>query len=312
MINVYNTASSIRKPLVKQQFLVRKKMFDTAIIGTGPAGLSAALTLKLHNKSIIWFGSKEQSEKIAKSEKIANYPGVPMTGGADLNAAFLRQAEELGLEITDKIVTLISRTADHFMVLANNEVFEARTVLLSTGVAQAKGFENEAEFVGRGVSYCATCDGFFYKGKTIAVYSSSKRLEEDVRYLEETAGTVYVFRTYKPEKPDSENTTVLKSPIRRIDGGMKVEKVTLADGSELEVDGIFCLRSAIAPATLLSGLGLDGPHIKVNRAQETNLAGCFAAGDCTGRPYQIAKAVGEGNVAAHTILEYLSALKDAE
>lgn len=281
-------------------------MFDIAIIGTGPAGLSAALTLKLHNKEIIWFGSKEQSDKVGKSEKIANYPGVPMVSGKDLNEAFEKQAEEMGIEITDKLVTLISRSGDHFMVLANNEVFEAKTVLFATGVVQAKGFEGEEEYVGRGVSYCATCDGFLYKGKEIAVYSSAPRMEEDVRYLEEVAGKVHVFRTYKTDKPDSDNTVVLPKPIRRINGGMKVQSVTLADETEILVDAVFCLRSAIAPTTLLNGLEMDGAHIAVNRQQETNLPGCFAAGDCTGRPYQIAKAVGEGNVAAHQILAYLS------
>ena len=281
-------------------------MYDVAIIGTGPAGLSAALTLKLHNKEIIWFGSAEQSDKVGKSEKIANYPGNSLVSGKELNASFEKQADEMELTITDKLVTLISRSGDHYMVLANNEVFEAKTVLFATGIVQAKGFEGEEEFVGRGVSYCATCDGFLYKGKEIAVYSSAPRMEEDVRYLEEVAGKVYVFRTYKTDKPDSENTEILPKPIRRINGGMKVQSVTLADETELPVDGVFCLRSAIAPTTLLNGLEMEGAHIAVNRMQETNLPGCFAAGDCTGRPYQIAKAVGEGNVAAHQILAYLS------
>ncbi len=281
-------------------------MYDVAIIGSGPAGLSAALTLKLHNKEIVWFGSKELSEKIEKSEKIANYPGVPMTSGKDLNAAFMKQAEDMGIEITDKTVTLISRNGDTYMVLANNEVHEAKTVLFAAGVVLAKGFEQEDDYVGRGVSYCATCDGFLYKGKDVAVYCSSPKLEEDVRYLEETCGKVYVFRTYKTEKPDSENAVVLEKPIKKINGGLKVTGIQLTDGSEIAVDGVFCLRSAIAPTTLLAGLQMDGPHIAVNRQQETNYPGCFAAGDCTGRPYQIAKAVGEGNVAAHRILEYLS------
>lgn len=281
-------------------------MYDVAIIGTGPAGLAAALTLKLHNKEIVWFGSKEQSEKIEKSEKIANYPGVPMTSGKDLNEAFIKQADEMGIEITEKTVTLISRMNDRYMVLANNEVHEAKAVLFATGVVQAKGIEGEEDFVGRGVSYCATCDGFFYKEKTIAVYSSAPKLEEDIRYLEDIAGKVYVFRTYKTEKEDKENTVVLPKPIRKIQGAMKVGSITLADDTEIEVDGVFCLRNAIAPTTLLNGLEMDGAHIVVNRKQETNFAGCFAAGDCTGRPYQIAKAVGEGNVAAHSILEYLS------
>ncbi len=281
-------------------------MYDVAIIGTGPAGLSAALTLKLHNKEIVWFGSKELSEKIEKSEKIANYPGVPMTTGKDLNAAFMKQAEDMGIEITDKTVTLISRTGDYYMVLANNEVHEAKTVLFAAGVVLAKGFEQEDEYVGRGVSYCATCDGFLYKGKDVAVYCSSPKLEEDVRYLEEVAGKVYVFRTYKTDKPDSDNTVILEKPIKKINGALKVNGIELKDGSEIAVDGVFCLRSAIAPTTLLPGLEMDGPHIAVNRQQETNFPGCFAAGDCTGRPYQITKAVGEGNVAAHQILEYLS------
>lgn len=281
-------------------------MYDVAIIGTGPAGLSAALTLKLHNKEIVWFGSTDLSEKIEKSEKIANYPGVPMTSGKDLNAAFMKQAEDMGIEITDKTVTLISRNGDSYMVLANNEVHEAKTVLFAAGVVLAKGFEQEDDYVGRGVSYCATCDGFLYKGKDVAVYCSSPKLEEDVRYLEETCGKVYVFRTYKTDKPDSENTFLLEKPIKKINGGLKVNGIELTDGSEIAVDGVFCLRSAIAPTTLLAGLEMDGPHIAVNRQQETNYPGCYAAGDCTGRPYQITKAVGEGNVAAHQILEYLS------
>ena len=254
----------------------------------------------------MWFGSKELSDKVGKSEKIANYPGAPMVSGEELNALFQKQAEELGLGITEKIVTLISNAGDHYMILANNEVHEAKTVLFAPGVVQAKGFENEEALIGRGVSYCATCDGFLYKGKKIAVYSSSARLEEDVRYLEETAGRVYVFRTYKTEKPDTDNTTVLPKTIRKITGEGRVQGIVLADGSEIDVDGVFCLRSAIAPTTLLNGLEMDGPHIVVNRQQETNFKGCFAAGDCTGRPYQIAKAVGEGNVAAHQILQYLS------
>ena len=284
-------------------------MYDVAIVGTGPAGLSAALTLKLHNKEIVWFGSAALSDKVGKSEKIANYPGVPMVGGAELNDIFRRQAEELGIEMTEKKVTNIAALDDMFMLLADNEMFEARSVLLATGIPQAKGMENEDRLLGMGVSYCATCDGFLYKGKTVAVYCTDDRMGHDIDYLEEIADKVYVYTNFGYSN-DSPKVEILDKPIKKLDGAMKADAVELSDGRRIDVDGVFILRPAIAPSTLFSGLELDGAHIKVDRNQETNYKGCYAAGDCTGRPYQIAKAVGEGNIAAHAILERLSELNN--
>lgn len=280
-------------------------IYDVAVVGTGPAGLSAALTLKLHNKEIVWFGSAALSDKVGKSEKIANYPGVPMVSGGELNAKFREQAEELGIEITDKKVTNIADLGDKFMLLADNEMFEAKTVLLATGIPQARGMENEDRLLGMGVSYCATCDGFLYRDKTVAVYCTDERMAHDIDYLEEIAAKVYVYTNfgYSSESPKVE---ILEKPIKKLDGQMKADSVETSDGRKIDVDGVFILRPAIAPSTLFTGLELDGAHIKADRNQETNYKGCYAAGDCTGRPYQIAKAVGEGNVAAHAILERLS------
>lgn len=281
-------------------------MFDVAIIGTGPAGLSAAITLKMRGKEIIWFGSADLSGKVEKSEKIGNYPGLGMVTGRELNEKFRSHARELGLEITDRIVTNISRLKDRYMLLANNEMYEARSLLLATGVVAGQGFAGEKELVGMGVSYCATCDGMFYRGKIIAVFCGAKRYEHEVNYLAEIAGKVYLYANYPGCEVDAPNVERLKSPIRQVRGGMRLAGITLADGTELAVDGLFCLRSAIAPATLLPGLALEGPHVVTDRHMAANLPGCYAAGDCTGTPYQIAKAVGEGNIAAHSILEYLA------
>lgn len=286
-------------------------LYDVAIVGTGPAGLSAALTLKLHNKEIVWFGSEMGSDKVGKSEKIANYPGVPMVSGSELNAIFKKQADELGIEITDKKVTNIADLGDKFMLLADNEMFEAKTVFLSIGIPQAKGMENEDRLLGMGVSYCATCDGFLYKDKTVAVYCTDNRMAHDIDYLEEIASKVYVYTNFGYTS-DSPKVEILDKPIKKLDGAMKAESVELGDGRKIDVDGVFILRPAIAPATLFTGLELDGAHIKVDGNQETNYKGCYAGGDCTGRPYQIAKAVGEGNVAAHAILERLSDLEKKE
>ena len=280
-------------------------MLDAVIVGSGPAGLSAAINLKLHEKDFVWFGPADGSDKVEKSEKIANYPGAGLVSGAELNARFAAHAKEMGLEPVDKKVTNVMPGDAGLMVLADNEVFEAKTLLLAGGVVTAKSYEGEEEFLGRGVSYCATCDGFLYKGKTIAVFCGAKRYEHEVEYLAGIAEKVYLSAGYPDctlELPNVEKIT----PIRAVRGGMKVAQIVLHNGAEIAVDGLFILRNAVAPATLLPGLAVDGPHIVVNRRQETNIPGVFAAGDCTGRPYQIAKAVGEGNVAAHAILEYLA------
>lgn len=280
--------------------------YDVAIIGTGPAGLSAALNLKLHNKSIIWFGSKDLSLKVEKSERIANYPGLTKISGEDLNKSFRAQIEDMELEITDKLVTTINQSDAGFMLLADNEVYEARTLLLAMGAVSGKPYVGEEELLGRGVSYCATCDGYLYKGKTIGVVAAGEKFEHEVKYLAELAEKVYFIPLYKDVKIDLPNVEIIRSNIKSVNGEMRVSGITLLDGSEIALEGLFLLRNAIAPTTLIKGLEVDGPHIAVKRNMETNIKGCFAAGDCTGRPYQITKSVGEGNVAAHSILDNLA------
>lgn len=281
-------------------------MYDVAIVGSGPAGISAALNLKLHNKKVIWFGSRELSAKVEKSEKIANYPGADMVSGKELNSLFLRQIENGGMEITDKMVTNITSSRKGFMLLGGNEIYEAKAVLLATGSVSAKGFEGEENLLGHGVSYCATCDGFLYKDKTIAVFCGAKRYEREVEYLAGMAEKLFLFAPYEDCEIDLPNVQYLGKTFGSVCGGEKVDALKLIDGTLLSVDGVFVLRNSVAPATLLKGLEMNGAHIAVNRNMETKKTGCFAAGDCTGRPYQIAKAVGEGNIAAHSILEYLS------
>ncbi len=282
-------------------------MFDVAIVGAGPAAVSAALNLKLHNKDFVWFGSLKMSQKVEKSERIANYPGVPMVTGVELNQKFLSQVQEMEIELTDRMVTNITKTKKGFMLLADNEIFEAKAVLLCIGATAAKGFIGEEEALGRGVSYCATCDGFLYKEKKIAVFAGDKRYEHEVEYLADLASEVVLFAPYQNCEVNRSNVTKAPAPMKEIltaDG--KVSAVKLSDGTEIAVEGAFILRNSVAPANLLSGLQIEGPHIVVDREMKTNIAGCFAAGDCIGRPYQIAKAVGDGNVAAHTILDYLA------
>ena len=280
--------------------------YDVAIVGSGPAAISAALTLKLHNKSIIWFGSQKLSPKVEKSEMIANYPGVAMVTGPELNRLFREQIEEAGLEITERQVTNIASTRRGFMLQGGDEIYDARTVLLCTGAVTGKGFPGEDELLGHGLSYCATCDGFLYPGKTIAVFCGSKDFEHEVIYLAEIAAKVYLFTPYADCGVERENIIVNPGRIKAVLGEEAVTGVELLDGTILPMDGVFVLRPSVAPGKLVHGLEIDGADIVVNRRMETNKPGCYAAGDCTGRPYQLTKAVGEGNIAAHSIVEYLA------
>lgn len=286
-------------------------MFDIVIVGSGPAGISAALNAKLHNKNILWFGSKDLSNKVNLAEQIANYPGIGMVSGAQLNEAFKQQIDAADLTITEKKVTNIMSIGNAFMVLADNEVYEAKSIILATGVVPKKGFAGEEELLGKGLSYCATCDGFLYKDKTIAVYLGDEHYKNEVSYLASLAKMVYLFGKSNAKTWD-ENVVTVDSNIRQIVGSKRVESIQLIDGNAIAVDGLFILRNAVFPGKILDGLEMDNSHIVVSFNMQTNIKGVFACGDCVGRPYQIAKAVGDGNVAAHSAIEYLNELERIE
>jgi len=281
-------------------------IYDAAIIGTGPAGVSAALNLKIHNKSFIWIGSKNLSDKITKAERIANYPGFINATGEELNRAFKAQIDAMGIEITEAMVNAVYDMGDHYALNMGADFCEAKTVILTTGVAMKNTLPGEAERVGRGVSYCATCDGALYKGKTVAVVSANARFEHEVKYLAELAEKVYFLPSYKDPGFIAENVETVTARAAAIEGDKKPFTVKLTGGESLTADGVFFLRDSISLATLLPGLKTEDGHIAVDRSMATNLKGVYAAGDCTGRPYQYTKAVGEGNVAAHSVIEYLS------
>lgn len=283
-------------------------MYDVAIIGSGPAGVSAALNLKVLGKNFIWLSTRAVSKKVARAELIKNYPGLPEITGGELAWTFTNHIESMNIKITEQLVSGVYETNGHFTLLADNEQYEAKSVILCIGVQTAKSLQGEEDFVGCGVSYCATCDGLLYKGKKIAVLCTDKQFEHEIQYLCDLASKAYVMPMY----PDCEIThpnakIIMKNPVR-VTGGARVERIEFKDGA-IDIDGLFVLKGAISPSALVHGLRTDGGHIFVNRDCSTNIDGIFAAGDCTGRPYQYAKGVGEGNVAAHSAVEYLSKLK---
>ncbi len=283
-------------------------MYETIIIGTGAAGISAALTLKQLNKDFLWIGNSDLSYKINSAEKIRNYPGLSSVSGKEMKEAFKKQIADMGIEIESKQVTGVYDLSTHYAVLCGQDIYEAKTIILGLGVESIKPVEGEIELLGQGVSYCATCDGFLYKGKDITVVASSKEFEHEAKYLASLANKLTYVGLYKDIDMTEENVTVIKGMPKKITKENKKMQLHLKD-SVIESDGIFMLKAAISPAVLVPGLEAKDGHIVVDRQMTTNLKGVFAAGDCTGRPYQYAKAVGEGNVAAHSVVNYLNNLK---
>lgn len=279
---------------------------DIAIIGTGPAGVSAALTAKIRNKTLMLIGRKHLSDKVRKSHQIQNYPGLPDIAGEDLAKALSDHLEKMGIEITEEQVTAVYAMGDHFAIQCAKEMYEARTVIIATGVMQGRVLPGEEENLGRGVSYCATCDAALYKGKEAVVVGYSPREEQEAEFLAEVADKVTYVPVYKEETGfEASNIEVVHGVPKEIrrDGN---KSVLVLDGGEIVSDGIFVLRDSVSPGQLVPGLETEGAHIRTERDMSTGIAGLFAAGDITGTPYQDAKSVGEGNVAALSAVNYLA------
>ena len=187
-----------------------------------------------------------------------------------------------------------------------SEVEQARAVVLATGVVRAKKYPGEAERLGAGVSYCATCDGMLYRGREIAVVGKTADAPQEANYLRELGCRVTYVGDQPPEglRPD---IPFVKATRLEVLGEKKVEALR-AGSVTLPCEGVFILRPSMAPADLLPGLALEGGYIKTDRNMATNLPGVFAAGDCTGLPLQVSKAVGEGQVAGHRASEYVDTL----
>jgi Thioredoxin reductase len=264
---------------------------DILVIGGGPAGLSAAINARARGKSVLVVSNPAEENPLWKSEKIDNYLGLPGLSGEELLERFRRHAEQSGAEFTEGKVLNTALTGDTWYASVGSDVTEAGAVVLAAGVARGRKFPGEETLIGRGVSYCATCDGMLYRGKAVAVLGFSATAEREAEFLREIGCTVTYF-----DRPKTCEIT----------GGERVASVT-ADGVSADVEGVFILRPTVAPADLFPGLAVEKGYISVDRKMATNLPGLFAAGDCTGGPLQVAKAVGEGLVAGQSAAAWIDA-----
>ncbi|MCY6957410.1 NAD(P)/FAD-dependent oxidoreductase [Clostridium brassicae] len=276
--------------------------YDIAIVGSGPAGLEAAINAKIRNKNIIIFGNKDLSSKLMKAPKINNYLGFYNITGIELKKHYEEHIKSMGIEITEERINAIYAMGDYFALMVNEKTYEAKAIILATGVEYGKPMKGEEEFLGRGVGYCATCDAPLYKDKIVTVVGYNKEAEEEANYVSELASTLYYIPMYRGEYNLSDKVIVMEDKPLEIAGDDRVNKVVLQN-SDLKTDGVFILKDSISPNQLVPGLEMENEHIKVNRRMETNIKNCYAAGDCTGKPYQYMKAAGEGQIAALSAVE---------
>ena len=275
---------------------------DIAIIGGGPAGMSAALNGIARGKTVRVFSAP--GNYLERAEKINNDLGMEAVSGKEMMQRFRDQVQSAGVKIESGRVLSVMPLGERFMVAFNSDVAEARTVIIASGAARQKEISGEPEFLGRGVSYCATCDGMLYRGKRAVVCGESDDLVAEANFLQQIGVAVTLVSPKQRPQELADGVAFCQDRLVAVLGSRSVEAVDLQRGT-IATDAVFILHNSLLPALLLPGLETKNGFIQVSRQQETNIAGVFASGDCCGIPLQIAKAVGEGLVAAQQAARYI-------
>lgn len=276
---------------------------DMIILGCGPAGLSAAVAARSRNKSVLVIGNPVEDSPLAKAERVDNYLGLPGLTGLELLQTMKRHAEAMGAQfVTGRVIALMAWDGS-FALTVGSDLYQGHALVLAPGVIHASKFPGEQELLGKGVSYCATCDGMLYRNRTVMVVGRTKDAPEEANFLQSIGCKVTYVSKERPGELKAEIAHLPGTKLAVV-GEERVSALSV-DGQEHPCDGVFILRQAVAPTDLLPGLETADGSITVNRAMETNLEGVFAAGDCTGKPWQVSKAVGEGLIAGERAAEYL-------
>lgn len=283
-------------------------MFDAIIIGAGPAGISASLYLKRANKNVLvlYYGQAE----LEKAHQIDNYYGFEKgISGKDLYEAGINQAKNLEIPVKNEEVLNIQMDMDfHYNVITSNETYEAKTVILATGNKRLKpNIPGVKEYEGKGVSYCAICDGFFYRKKKVAVLGNSAYALEEATELNNVTPDVYVLTDGK-ELEGKTTFKVIDKEIQAITGEERVKSVLFTDGTSLELDGLFIAEGIAGGANFAKKLGIymEGDKIVSDENMATNIPGIYVCGNLAGGLLQVNKAVYEGAVAALSAVKYIN------
>ena len=300
---------------------------DCLIIGAGIAGITAAIYLKRSNLSAVLLDKDAPGGKLNSIHRIDNYPGFTQVAGPDLAMHLYEQATSLGIEFTYGSVSEVKLEDGLFHVTTDVEEYLATTLIVATGIENKKlGVPGEAELNGKGVSYCATCDGNFFKGKDVVVYGYKDRAVEDAIYLSSLAKTVYMLAPHPLEATEAHRNELLEKKNVVLHERMSILSILGEDHvigvhtyhggqeSDLACDGVFQLYGEKSSSQFLSSLGLETSKgfIKVDASMATSVPGLYAAGDVIDkRLRQLVNAAGEAAVAATSAISYIHAKKKA-
>ncbi len=296
-------------------------MYDVIIVGSGPAGLSASVYCKRANLSVVVIEKEyEGTGQIAESGQVDNYLGLPGMGGYELGEKFRSHALNLGVDFMEGEVSRIKKGEDGFtLTLSSEEEFRSRTVIYAAGASARRGnISGEDQFFGRGVSYCAICDGSFYSNQTVAVLGGGDTALDDAAYLSNIAKKVYLIhrrdtfrgaaKTVERLQQKDNVEFLLNETVTEIYGDSKVQGCKLSDGTQLEVNGVFVGFGSKPNTDVIRELvSLDANgYVIADETGHTSLDGFFVAGDVRTKPLrQVITAVADGANAATAIYHYL-------
>ena len=288
-------------------------MYDVIIIGAGPSGISASLYTQRGNLNTLVIYNEDDSN-LQKAKSIENYYGFENgIQGKDLFNQGINQANKLGVEIKKDEVLKIEMYEKSFIITTANKEYKSKAVIIATGNKKtAPNIKGVKEFEGKGISYCAICDGFFYKNKNVAVLGNGNYAISETNDLINIANKITILTNGK-EKPEvrGENIEINDKKIREVRGEEKLQEIEFEDNTNIKIDGMFIAEGTAGSIEFAKKLGIvtKQDKIEVNENMETNIPGVFACGDCTGGLYQISKAVYEGTKAGLQAIEYIKRIK---
>lgn len=293
--------------------------FDCVIIGSGVAGMTAAIYLKRANLNILLIEKNIPGGQINRSSSIENYPGFKNVDGPTLAMSIYEQVMNLDVNYQYDEVVSIEKQEKLFLLKTKNNEYLTKTVIVATGRQPRElGLPNEKQLVGRGISFCALCDGFFYKGKEVAIVGGGNSALEEALYLSEICTKVYIILRSNKFKADvlfqdkiKEKSNIIVKYNKEIkelkEEDNRLSKIILNDSEELDAKGLFIYIGSTPDSSFLKDVEVDNGYIITDKTMKTNVEGIFACGDVIKKEvYQLATSIGEGAEAANSVSKYLN------